>query len=108
MTGLGQIALGSAPIFGGALLAVAAGQFKGPNYRDQITKDMDLLDRLPTDERIAFALEAAEVAKFLEDHGPRNHGEDQEKQENSTSDPSGLFENAADVGHEERGEQKNG
>jgi hypothetical protein len=49
VTGLGQLALGSAPIFGGALLAVAAGQFKGPNYRDQLKQDMDLLDRLPAD-----------------------------------------------------------
>jgi hypothetical protein len=45
--GLGQIALNTAPIFGGALLAVAAGQFKGPNYRGLIKEDMDLLDRLP-------------------------------------------------------------
>jgi hypothetical protein len=45
--GLGQIALNSAPIFGGALLALAAGQFRGPNYRGLIKEDMDLLDRLP-------------------------------------------------------------
>jgi hypothetical protein len=45
--GLGQIALNTAPIFGGALLAVAAGQFRGPNYRGLIKEDMDLLDRLP-------------------------------------------------------------
>jgi hypothetical protein len=45
--GVGQIALSSAPIFGGALLAVAAGQFRGPNYRGLIKEDMDLLDRLP-------------------------------------------------------------
>jgi hypothetical protein len=49
VTGLGQIALGSAPIFGGALLGIAAGQFRGPNFREQITQDMDLLDRLPPD-----------------------------------------------------------
>ncbi len=30
MVGLGQIALDSAPIFGGAMLAMVAGQFKGP------------------------------------------------------------------------------
>lgn len=47
MTGLSQIALGSAPVFGGVLLAVAAGQFRGPNYREQLKQDMDLLDRLP-------------------------------------------------------------
>jgi hypothetical protein len=45
--GLGQIALNSAPVFGGAMLAFAAGQFKGPNYRGLIKEDMDLLDRLP-------------------------------------------------------------
>jgi hypothetical protein len=49
VTGLGQIALSTAPIFGGALLGAAAGQVKGPNFRDQIRLDMDLLDRLPPD-----------------------------------------------------------
>ncbi|OBG61098.1 MULTISPECIES: hypothetical protein [unclassified Mycobacterium] len=47
MTGLGQIALNSAPVFGGAMLAVAAGQFRGPDYRGMIAQDMDLLERLP-------------------------------------------------------------
>jgi hypothetical protein len=47
VVGLGQIALNSAPVFGGALLAIAAGQFRGPNYRELIKQDMDLLDRLP-------------------------------------------------------------
>ncbi len=47
MAGLGQIALSSAPIFGGAMLAIAAGQFRGPNYRGLIKEDMDMLDRLP-------------------------------------------------------------
>jgi len=45
--GLGQIALSSAPVFGGAMLALAAGQFRGPDYRELIKQDMDLLDRLP-------------------------------------------------------------
>lgn len=45
--GLGQIALSSAPVVGGAMLGIAAGQFKGPNYREQLKQDMDLLDRLP-------------------------------------------------------------
>ena len=49
MVGLGQIALNSAPIFGGLMLAVAAGQFRGPDYRELIRQDMDLLDRLPQD-----------------------------------------------------------
>ena len=47
MVGLGQIALNSAPVFGGAMLGIAAGQFRGPNFRDLIKQDMDLLDRLP-------------------------------------------------------------
>ena len=47
MTGLGQIALNSVPVFGGAMLAIAAGQFRGPDYRGLIKEDMDLLDRLP-------------------------------------------------------------
>lgn len=49
MVGLGQLALDSAPVFGGLMLAVAAGQFKGPDYRGMIKQDMDLLDRLPPD-----------------------------------------------------------
>ncbi len=49
MVGLGQIALNSAPVFGGAMLAIAAGQFRAPDYRAMIKQDMDLLDRLPSD-----------------------------------------------------------
>ena len=60
------------------------------------------------EELVAFAFDAAEETQFLEDHSPRDDGEDQEKRENSTGDPSGLFENAADVGQEDRAEQKNG
>ncbi|HTX95606.1 MAG TPA: hypothetical protein VME67_12585 [Mycobacterium sp.] len=47
MAGLGQIALNSAPVFGGAMLAIVAGQFKAPDYRGMLQQDMDLLDRLP-------------------------------------------------------------
>jgi hypothetical protein len=51
MVGIAQLALDSAPVFGGAILAVAAGQFLGrssPDYhRGLIKQDMDLLDRLP-------------------------------------------------------------
>ncbi len=49
MAGIGQIALNSAPVFGGVMLAVAAGQFRAPDYRGLIQQDMDLLDRLPTE-----------------------------------------------------------
>ena len=47
MAGLGQIALNSAPVLGCAMLAIAAGRFRGPNYRGLIKEDMDLRDRLP-------------------------------------------------------------
>lgn len=57
---------------------------------------------------VAFAFDATEETYFLENHGPRDDGEDQQKRENSTGDRSGLFENAADVGQKERSEQKNG
>ena len=50
MVGLAQVALNSAPIFGGALLAVVAGQFKGPDFREAIRQDMELLDRLPAED----------------------------------------------------------
>ena len=76
--GLGQIAMSSAPIVGGAVLGVAAGQFKGPNYRQQIKADMELLDRLPPeattrradlqrsiDARIDDLVEAADRTRAL-------------------------------------------
>jgi hypothetical protein len=50
MAGLSAIALGTAPLLGGALLAGAAGQLKGPDYRSGITQDLDLLERLPADQ----------------------------------------------------------
>ena len=50
MPGIADLALGAAPIAGGALLGAAAGSFKGPDVRALIIKDMDLLDRLPDDQ----------------------------------------------------------
>lgn len=50
MPGIAELALGAAPIFGGALLGVAAGQIKGPDFRGTIKSDLDLLDRLPPEE----------------------------------------------------------
>ncbi|OIN82651.1 hypothetical protein BST29_04205 [Mycobacterium malmoense] len=78
MAGLGQIALNSAPVFGGAMLAIAAGQFRGPDYRGLIKQDLDLLDRLPPesaerraalqrtiDARIDDLVEAADRSRAL-------------------------------------------
>src|SRR4029079_13422596 len=50
MPRIADLALGAAPIAGGALLGAAAGTFKGPDVRALIIKDMDLLDRLPDDQ----------------------------------------------------------
>jgi len=50
MPGIAEIALGAAPIAGGALLGAAAGNFKGPDIRSMIAKDMDLLERIPDDK----------------------------------------------------------
>jgi hypothetical protein len=49
MPGIAELALGAAPIAGGALLGAAAGSFKGPDVRAIIAKDMDLLERIPDD-----------------------------------------------------------
>ena len=50
MPGLSAMAISSAPILGGVLLATAAGQVKGPDYRSAINQDLDLLERLPADQ----------------------------------------------------------
>lgn len=78
MPGIADIALGAAPIAGGALLASAAGSFRGPDVRALITKDMDLLERIPDsdpelkarlkasiDERIRDLIEANEKSRQL-------------------------------------------
>ena len=50
MTGLSAMAINTAPILGGVLLATAAGQGRGPDYRSAINQDLDLLERLPADQ----------------------------------------------------------
>jgi hypothetical protein len=50
MPGIAELALGAAPLAGGALLGAAAGTFKGPDVRAMIAKDMDLLERIPDDQ----------------------------------------------------------
>ena len=42
--GIADIALGAAPIAGGALLGIAAGTMKGPDIRGMIKSDLELLD----------------------------------------------------------------
>ena len=50
MPGIGQLALGSAPIVGGAVLALGASRFRGPDFRGAIKADLELLDRLPPNQ----------------------------------------------------------
>jgi len=71
VAGLGTIALNSAPVLGGLMLAVAAGQFRGPDYRGLIKQDMDLLDRLPPEAtgRRAEPQSGADLPGQLAGHG---------------------------------------
>ena len=50
MPGIAELALAGAPIAGGALLGIAAGNLKAPDVRGMIATDMDLLERLPADQ----------------------------------------------------------
>lgn len=49
MAVIADLALGAAPIFGGALMGIVAGNFKGPDYRAAIKDDLDLLAKIPAD-----------------------------------------------------------
>ena len=56
MSGLANLALGSVPVAGGFLLAVATGQLKSPgplkapNYRVMIQQDQEILRGIPEDQ----------------------------------------------------------
>jgi len=76
--GLADLALGAAPIAGGALLGVAAGNLRGPDVRGAIKADLELLDKIPEDdvelrtrlrksidERIADLITATETSREL-------------------------------------------
>jgi hypothetical protein len=78
MPGIAELALGAAPIAGGALLGAVAGNLKGPDIRGMIAKDMDLLERIPDsqpelkarlktsiDERISDLVEATEKSRAI-------------------------------------------
>ncbi len=67
MAGLGALVLGSAPVFGGALLAVAAGQFVSSDFRSGIKEDMDLIERLPEDETDRRAALKRSIADRIDD-----------------------------------------
>jgi len=47
MPGIAEIALGAAPIAGGAMLGTLVGTFKGPDLRTALKSDIELLKSLP-------------------------------------------------------------
>jgi ABC-type antimicrobial peptide transport system permease subunit len=67
MPGIAEVALGAAPIAGGALLGAAAGSFKGPDVRAMIEKDMDLLERIPDDRPELKARLKASIDERIDD-----------------------------------------
>ncbi|MCV7228828.1 hypothetical protein [Mycolicibacterium komossense] len=50
MAGVAEFALGAAPLAGGALLGLVAGNLRGPDIRGLIKQDMDLLERIPPEQ----------------------------------------------------------
>ncbi len=50
MPGMAAMAMGAAPVVGGALLGAAVGNFRGPDLRDGIKQDLQLLEQIPESE----------------------------------------------------------
>src|ERR1700754_1401113 len=67
MPGIAELALGAAPIAGGALLGVAAGNLRPPDIRGMIAKDMDLLQRIPDDQPEMKARLKASIDQRIDD-----------------------------------------
>jgi ABC-type antimicrobial peptide transport system permease subunit len=67
MAGIAELALGAAPIAGGALLGVAAGNLRAPDVRGMIAKDMDLLERIPDDRPELKARLRASINQRIDD-----------------------------------------
>ncbi|MGE2692300.1 hypothetical protein [Mycolicibacterium pulveris] len=67
MPGIAELALGAAPIAGGAMLGVIAGNLKSPDVREQIVKDIDLLERIPPDQVERRARLQASIDQRIDD-----------------------------------------
>jgi hypothetical protein len=67
MPGIAELALGAAPIAGGAMLGVVAGNFKAPDVRGLISKDLDLLARLPPEQVDRRARLQASIDQRIDD-----------------------------------------
>lgn len=67
MTGIADLALGAAPIAGGALVGVIAGGLKGPDFRGIIKSDIELLDKIPPENARLRAELQASINRRIED-----------------------------------------
>jgi len=67
MPGIAELALGAAPIAGGARVDDAAGGPKRPDVRGMIIKDLDLLDRIPDDQPELKARMKASITERISD-----------------------------------------
>jgi len=67
MSGIGQIALGAAPIAGGALVGLAAGNLRGPDFRGMIKSDLELLDKIPPEDVELRAALNASIDRRIQD-----------------------------------------
>jgi hypothetical protein len=47
---MAAMAMGAAPVLGGALVGAAVGQFRGPDMRAGIKQDLELLEQMPGTE----------------------------------------------------------
>ena len=50
MPGIAELAMAGAPIAGGALLGIVAGNLRAPDVRGMIKQDMELLELIPADQ----------------------------------------------------------
>jgi hypothetical protein len=50
MSGIAELALGAAPVAGGAVLGSLLGTLKGPDLRASIKADVELLEKIPAED----------------------------------------------------------
>jgi hypothetical protein len=55
MSGMAQVALGAAPVAGGAVLGSLLGTLKGPDLRASIETDVELLEKIPAEDAVLRA-----------------------------------------------------
>ena len=67
MPGIAEIALGAAPIAGGALMGLVAGGFKGPDIRGMIKTDLELLEMIPPENTSLRADLEASINRRISD-----------------------------------------